>query len=383
VHASRFFDGFTPITVSPDIVRAARIYPGGSNLDQLVGRKERREDGWFYPEAWIFSPVAAINPGSTRDDEGATPMYDRDGRSYSWREYSHLRRDEVLGKGSLDISVKLLDSDCTLPKEFHFRGEDEELLRRYPRLREFDGTLTKPEIWIRHPTVCDDTSPSYLGFRDELDSQRLEAAVEIGGDALEELMHEVDIPPGEGLFIPGGVVHSLGRGVYFEVLADGDLKVTLDTRCGGRELSIEERLGPLALGEDDSMQEALAWLDHGPHDDRFVERSRCRSAVASGATTTICDSVHFSARWASVAPGSERTLRGGRAHVLVVANGVGELAAGETSVGLRTRATSFDEFASSGVCYAGIVHASTSEYVVRNTSDDELILLLAYEGALS
>ena len=66
MHASRFFDGFTPITVSPDIVRAARIYPGGSNLDQLVGRKERREDGWFYPEAWIFSPVAAINPGSTR-----------------------------------------------------------------------------------------------------------------------------------------------------------------------------------------------------------------------------------------------------------------------------------------------------------------------------
>ena len=164
-----FFRGLTPLLFSADTARAARIYPGGENLDALIGEKERREAGWHYPEAWIFSPSAAVNPGSARSDEGQTVIYDRHGGRHLWSEYLELRGDEVLDGGRLDITVKLLDGSVTLPKEFHFRDGDRTRLREFPRLRTFEGTLIKPEIWIRHPGGSDDASAAYFGFREHVD----------------------------------------------------------------------------------------------------------------------------------------------------------------------------------------------------------------------
>ncbi|HUV06400.1 MAG TPA: hypothetical protein VMX75_01645, partial [Spirochaetia bacterium] len=163
-----FFKSFTPLFSSSDTIRAARIYPGGQNLDRLFGEKSQKEEGWYYPEAWLFSPEPAINPGSRRGDEGQTLICDMQGREYSWKEYLARRGEEVLGKGRLNITVKLLDGSCTLPKEFHFRAEDEPKLRGLAGFAGFNKTLIKPEVWIRHPDPEIGAGRSFVGFREPM-----------------------------------------------------------------------------------------------------------------------------------------------------------------------------------------------------------------------
>ena len=161
---SKLFQDMTPLIGNPDTIRAARFYPGGEHLDQIFGPKPNPETGWYYPEAWLFSPAPAINLGSQRSDEGVTRLFDRDGDSCRWDEYAAILGQDLLGPYRLRLSVKLLDGSVTLPKEFHFREVDSDRLRNYPKIRSFTGSLTKPEVWIRHPVAEDEPGPSYVGF---------------------------------------------------------------------------------------------------------------------------------------------------------------------------------------------------------------------------
>ncbi len=369
---SRFFESFTPLLASADVVRAARIYPGGANLDELIGEKTKREPGWHYPEAWVFSPSAAVNPGSVRSDEGRTIIYDREGESYGWSRFLELRGDDVLGGGSLEITVKMLDGSVTLPKEFHFRDGDRESLRAFPRLSEFAGTVIKPEIWIRHPSGDDDASSAYFGFREEVSRERLAILAEAGGAALEPAMNEVWLDPGEALYVPGGVVHSLGKGLYFEVLADGDLKVTLAREFAGRELSIEDRLDALYRDGDDSIDAAFDFVDFGPHDSEFLSRHRSDGSY---------DTPFFSTRWIRVPPEHRSHFESGYPHVIVCAAGEGRVRSLDAGLRLGTRSTDFAEFERTKTCRAAIVHGSTRRYFVDNTGDEDLVLLAAF-GAI-
>jgi hypothetical protein len=370
-----FFKDFTPLLGSPNQIRAGRIYPGGKNLDCLIGKKTNPESGWYYPEAWIFSPNPAINLGSERSTEGETLIYDNEGKIYSWREYIKLN-PEVLGNKKLALCIKLLDSDCTLPKEFHFRNEDTKLLKQYSLLKNFKGTIIKPEIWIKHPSVEGITSPAYIGFNKKLSQESFFQVVTQGVEAMEEHMNSVSLEKGEALYVPGGIVHSLGRGLYFEVLCDGDLKITLQNEFAGRKLSIKEQLDKIYTSKEDNLFDALRFIDYSQYGQDIINKYLKKSQGEE--VQNIIKNDYFSADWIRVKPKEKLTLQSKIPHILVTASGCGIITSENSELLLQTKATTIEEFKENSTCYALVVHDSTKQYSIENKGKFELVLLKAY-----
>src|SRR4030042_992617 len=329
-----FFKDFTPLLRPPNQIRAGRIYPGGRNLDMLIVKKTNPEEGWHYPEAWIFSPNnPAINYGSQRK-EGETFFYDSEGNLYNWNDYVKLH-PEVLGDKKLNLCVKLLDSDCTLPKELHFREEDIQKLRNYPLLKEFTGTFIKPEVWIRHPSAKDISSPSFIGFNRKLTQKEFYQIVNEGIEDMEKNMNLISLNKGESLYISGGTVHSLGKGLYFEVLAAGDLKVTLQGEFAGRKLSIEEQLDQVYTEDEKTFYNALGFVDYSRYGKRVVEEALRKPKT--GKIVNIITNKYFSADWINLHPMEKLSLQGNAPHILVVVNGHGKISSASSELSLQTR----------------------------------------------
>ena len=356
------------------------MYPGGAHLDRLVGPKTDPEPGWHYPEAWIFSPSPAINPGSTRTTEGQTLICDATGRAWAWDTFLAENGEPVLAGGSLDLCVKLLDGACTLPKEFHFRPEDEPRLRSFPGLKDFAGVLIKPEAWIRHPSAGDEASPSYAGFREPFSREKLRMLVREGVPAMEAAMNRVIIAPGEALYLPGGLVHSLGKGLYFEVLASGDLKITLQESFAGKELTPEVRYPGIYREGTDNLGQALEFVDCTHWGDDVLSRYYRKPVEIEPGRESIVDTPFFSADWLRVEPGEMRTWENDGPGILVAASGSGRLTVADALCTLQTRATTFEEFGRKQACYAVIMHGDTSEFSLQNEGTRPLVLLSAGSG---
>jgi hypothetical protein len=366
---------FTPLLGSANQIRAARGYTGGRNLDLLVGEKTTPEEGWHYPEAWIFSPDnSAINHGSQRK-EGETFFYDADGNVYSWTEYIKKYK-EILGGKKMSLCVKLLDSDCTLPKEIHFREEDIPKLKEYPLLENFSGTFIKPEVWIRHPSANDVISPAYVGFNKRLTQEKFFEIVKKGVKEMEKNMNPISLNKGEAIYIPGGTVHSLGKGLYFEVLAAGDLKITLQDEFAGRKLSLKEQLHQVYKDDEMALFDALEFIDYSRYGERTIKEALKKPA--GGKISNIIKNNYFSADWIRIKPNEKVNFEGNFPHILVTATGNGKILSKNSKLFLQTKATNFNEFKKTNSCYALVVHNSTKQYVIENEGESELILLRAY-----
>ena len=373
-----FFREVTPLIADPDTIRAARIYPGGHNLDRVFGAKPRPEPGWHYPEAWIFSPVAAINPGSSRSDEGLTRIYDQEGVSLPWHEFVSAYGAGVTGPRPLRIIVKMLDGSVTLPKEFHFRAEDIERLCSYESVRTFNGNITKPEVWIRYPDARSAAGPSYFGFRRQITPAELYDAWRAGVKELEGLMNEVTIEPSLGLYIPGGVVHSLGPGLYFEVLADGDLKITLQEAFAGRTLTRAEQLGLLYTGREDDVRRVLDFVDCSRYGEAVVRDAVCVPRPVGPSRHELLRNSFFEADWVTVpAHGSHvlRNERPPRPHILVAATGVGRVTSRQADIRIGPHGSTYEDFVTGAPCVGAIVHHETPQAEIVNEGANPLVLL--------
>ena len=379
----RFFPDFTPLIGDADVLRVARYYPGGDNLDTLFGEKPIPEAGWYYPEAWLFSPVPAINPGSRRTDEGETVVYDRDLAPIAWKRYVELNRERLLGPHALRLIVKLLDGSVTLPKEFHFRSEDETRLQKYPKFREFEGTFIKPEAWIRHPAAEDTASDSFFGFHRRTGAAEIESLIDTGVEALEGIMNRTLIQPGTALYLPGGIVHSLGSGLYFEVLADGDLRITLQDKFAGRSLSASERLGVLHTGAGDDYRRALDFIDFDIYGQGVFDMCRCVPEMMDENRTRIVQNPWFGADWITLAPGDEYIVdncRDRRPCILVGVQGSVVLGSDDQSLTLAPGAGGVSAFERDESCYGAVVHFSTSSFALNNSGECDSTLIYVTEG---
>ena len=376
-----FFEDFTPLLASPDQIRPGRLYPGGRHLDQLVGPKEDPEPGWFYPEAWIFSPKPAINPGSQRTSEGLTFIYDKQGRRFAWDGFIEQNGESVLGDRELKITVKMLDSDCMLAKEFHFKESDQATLRLLRPTKDFKGPLIKPEVWIRHPDAAYSATPPFVGFKDSsVDREKLRDLAAKGPHQMQAHMNEVVMAPGDGLLIRGGVVHSLNQGLYFEVMAAGDCRVLLQERFQGKDLLLEERFGPLYSGSEGVLDDALVFVDLSCYGAELIGTCTCVPRQLDDYKKLIASTPDFTVEWICVPAGRKYSVQNKPPHVLVAASGNGRIISNRSVVKLRPGPHSFATFSQNKSCGAVIVHASIGEYVIENQSNDDLVLLVAHGG---
>jgi mannose-6-phosphate isomerase len=209
-----------------------RFYRGGRKITDFRGDTPA---GDREPEDWVASTTALAGEESL----GVTVL--PDGRPLpeaikedpeAWLGRAHLDRFGVDTK----LLVKLLDAGQRLPVHAHPDGSFAG--------RHLGRAHGKAEAWY-----IVEGGEVYLGLTRDVSVDRLKSLVlnqDVG--ELLGLLHRVEVRPGDVVYVPPGVLHAIGAGVFIvEVQEPEDLSILLEWR--DFELN-GERDGHLGLGFD-------------------------------------------------------------------------------------------------------------------------------------
>lgn len=258
-------EGLAPVVLPAN--QPPRFYRGGAGIAALRGDTPAAE---FGPEDWVAScttlhgePTAGLSPlpgGSwLRDAVAANPE--------NW-----LGAAQLAANGAEPaLLVKLLDAGQRLPVHCHpsdtFAGAH------------FGSRYGKTEAWI--VVGAQPGSTVHIGFQDDQDAAtitdwvaRQDSAAMLGA------LNEVTVAPGDTVFVPAGVPHAIGSGVFIvELQQPTDLSVTLEWKG----FLDEERGAHLGIGYETALRcvDRTGWRDRldtlvrrDARDDLFGEPAR-------------------------------------------------------------------------------------------------------------
>ncbi|TVT48371.1 mannose-6-phosphate isomerase [Amycolatopsis rhizosphaerae] len=226
-----------------------QFYRGGAAIAALRGASG--PDTAYGPEDWVASTTTRYGQA----ESGLTPL--PDGR---WlRDAVHADPAAWLGEAhvaefadSTALLVKLLDAGQRLPVHFH---PSDGFARRH-----FDSHFGKTEAWIVVGTSGDDPRV-YPGFRERTDPATIGAWVrDQDTDAMLGALNSVSVSTGDAVFIPAGLPHAIGEGVFVvELQQPTDFSLTIEWR---NFLDSPEK-GHLGIGFDTALK-ALDTTGHDP-----------------------------------------------------------------------------------------------------------------------
>ena len=231
-----------------------RFYRGGRRITDFRGESPA---GDREPEDW----VASTTPLAGEESLGVTVL--PDGRPLpeaigedpeAWLGRAHLDRFGV----DTRLLVKLLDAGQRLPVHAH------------PHVsfasRHLGRAHGKAEAWY-----IVDGGEVYLGLAQDVAADRLRSLVTNQDvDELLGLLHRVEVRPGDVVYVPPGVLHAIGEGVFIvEIQEPEDLSILLEWR----DFELDgERDGHLGLGFDLAL-EAVERRRRGDEEIRELVRS--------------------------------------------------------------------------------------------------------------
>ncbi|GAB2975930.1 class I mannose-6-phosphate isomerase [Amycolatopsis acidiphila] len=216
-----------------------QFYRGGAAIAALRGAADGKE---FGPEDWVASTTTLFGQEETglsrlpdgrwlRDAVRADPE--------SWLGAKHV----AAFAGSTALLVKLLDAGQRLPVHFH---PSNSFARKH-----FDSHFGKTEAWIVVGTSGDDPRV-YPGFRESVDPATVgEWVREQDGAAMLGALNSVPVKPGDNVYIPSGLPHAIGAGVFVvELQQPTDFSLTIEWR----DFLQSPEKGHLGLGFDTALQ---------------------------------------------------------------------------------------------------------------------------------
>jgi mannose-6-phosphate isomerase len=187
-----------------------------------------------------------------------------------------LRADPALlgveaALGSTALLVKLVDAADDLSVQIHPTDGD-------PHLAADESG--KPELWY---IIAADPGGLYLGFRDGVSRQDIEAAIDEDGD-VDALMSFVSVSPGDVFLIEPGTPHAIGRGVLLlepQRVSPGKRGITYRYWDWNRRYDTAGQLDPAGEPRELHRQRALD-VTHweGLRGNALVDRIRHRAGPA-------------------------------------------------------------------------------------------------------
>jgi mannose-6-phosphate isomerase len=198
-----------PLRLLPN--RIDRFYRGGWAIDRLLGVPDPRDDNWS--EEWLGNATAPLGAEGERGLARAALL---DGSAVTVRELFESRPEELLGAEhvarygtSPALLLKYLDVRTHIPVHVHPTRAFAE--------RHLSSPFGKNEAWLVLGAREIDGEPArvWVGWREDVAPGRLRGWVDAQDvEAMRAAMHAVEVRVDDVLFAPGGIVHSLGRGVF-------------------------------------------------------------------------------------------------------------------------------------------------------------------------
>lgn len=215
--------------------RVWRSYPGGRTLDELIGTDDPHDS--HFPEDWIASVTSANNPGVQTGHTGVSKVR-VNGQEWLFPDLIARDPDYFLGQEHVErfgqqpmVLVKLLDSAVRLQLQVHPTAE---FARRH-----LDSNSGKAEAYYIL-AVREDVEEAfvYLGFQRPPTRAELKRCIEDQDiKTMEGFFDKIEVKPGDVLFIPGGVPHAIGDGIFMvEIMEPSDLVVRFEFERAGYTL---------------------------------------------------------------------------------------------------------------------------------------------------
>ena len=213
-----------------------RFYRGGRKITQFRGEPPAGERE---PEDWVASTTTLAGErslGLTVLPDGQTLETAIERQPEAWLGRAQVERFGV----DTRLLVKLLDAGQRLPVHAH---PDVSFAAQH--LHRAHG---KAEAWY-----IVDGGEVYLGLQQDIAVEDLKSLVTSQGvDRLLGLLHRRAVQTGDVVYVPPGVLHAIGEGVFIvEVQEPEDLSILLEWR----DFQLDgERDGHLGLGFDRALQ---------------------------------------------------------------------------------------------------------------------------------
>jgi mannose-6-phosphate isomerase len=216
-----------------------QFYRGGASIAALRGDNDAGDYG---PEDWVASTTTLYG----RDDAGLSALPDgrllRDAVAAdpeAWLGAAHVAE---FGADTA-LLVKLLDAGQRLPVHCHpsngFAAEH------------LNCRHGKTESWIVVGTSGADPTV-YIGFRDDVSPEVVTDWVSAQDTvAMLEALNPVRVSAGDTVFVPAGLPHAIGEGVFIvELQQPTDFSVTLEWKG----FLANDDIGHLGLGYDTALE---------------------------------------------------------------------------------------------------------------------------------
>lgn len=207
--------------------RVWRTYRGGRTLDKLEG-KTKPEDSLF-PEDWIGSSTQARNPGRENPAEGLSEVTVEGQRRY-FRDVLEESAESLLGNAhvekfgkALPLLVKYLDSATRLHLQVHptARFAQERLGEPCGKAEAYHILKIREDINEPYIHLGFQRPPSREQMKNWIQEQDIESML--------QTMDRIPVKEGDSLYIPGGMPHAIGEGIFMvEIMEPSDLVVRFE-----------------------------------------------------------------------------------------------------------------------------------------------------------
>jgi mannose-6-phosphate isomerase len=215
VHNCATVDATSPI-VLPANQPADRFYLGGARIAAFRGIAA---PGDHVPEDWVASTTTVAgfdDVGLTHLDDGGTLRAAIAANPSAWLGPEHARKCGA----DPALLVKLLDAGERLPVHVH---PDDDFARQHLSCR-----TGKTESWI--VLAAEPGAQVHLGFHDDVDPDQLASWVsQQDREAMLSALHSVAVRPGDTVYVPAGLAHAIGAGIFLlELQQAADLSLLLE-----------------------------------------------------------------------------------------------------------------------------------------------------------